>query len=181
MTAIGLRKAILEDAAALGALHVASWRETYAGILPGEMLAELSADERGARWADILAAPDRIGCAAVIVAEEDRTMIGFGACGRQHDQALVDAGFSGEFGALYVLRSHQGRGIGRSLMSAKAKALSTAGHIAASLWVLRENRRARVFYNRLGGTVVGEKMDRMCGTLLVEDAYGWRDLSALTG
>lgn len=176
-----LRKAILEDAETLGALHVASWHETYAGIIPAEMLTEHSVGERAAMWRRILAAPSEFGCAAVIVAEYDGKVIGFGACGQQRDQALIDAGFSGEFGAIYVRRSHQGQGFGRLLMAAMAKELSAAGHVAASLWVLRKNASARAFYAKLGGVIVGERIDERPRATLVEDAYGWRDLSPLVG
>jgi len=34
-----LRKATQTDAATLAALYIASWHETYTGIIPGEMLA----------------------------------------------------------------------------------------------------------------------------------------------
>jgi len=177
--AVALRKATLDDAEVIGALHVASWRESYAGIVPDEMLAGLSARERAAMWSKALAA--QFGGRAVIVAEDDRQVIGFGSCGRQRDQTLTNAGFSGEFRAIYILRSHQGQGVGRSLMAAMAKELPAAGHTAASLWVLRENKPARAFYDKMGGIVVGEKIEDWPGALLVEDAYGWRDLSVLTG
>jgi hypothetical protein len=57
-----------------------------------------------------------------------------------------------------------------------SKELHAAGHAAASLWVLRENERARAFYERLSGVVVGEKKEKAAHGVLVERAYGWRDL-----
>jgi GNAT superfamily N-acetyltransferase len=117
----------------------------------------------------------------VFVAEDGGRAIGFGSCGPQRNEALTRAGFGGEFGAIYVLRSHQGRGVGRSIMAALARALSAEGHGAAALWVLRDNAPARRFYERLGGIVVGEQIDEQPGATLVEDGYGWRDLSILTG
>lgn len=176
-----LRKANEADAAALGALHVASWHETYTGILPKDLLAGLSSEARGAMWRDILLQPDTFGCIGVLVAEHAGSMIGFGACGRQRDQTLDAAKFTGEFSAIYVLRSHQGRGIGRAIMAAMAAALLAAGHSAASLWVLRQNDRARRFYAGLDGIVVGERKDEQPNVTLTEDAYGWRDLMSLVG
>jgi ribosomal protein S18 acetylase RimI-like enzyme len=181
VTIVSLRKATQEDAETLGALHVVSWQETYPGILPEGMLASLTVDDRIAMWRRILTTPDDFGCAVVIVAETGGSAIGFGACGKQRDQDLIDAGFSGEFGAIYVLRSHQRRGVGRSLMVSLSKELSAAGHKAASLWVLRGNDPARAFYDRMGGLIVGERIDEMLGATLTEDAYGWRDLSPLVG
>jgi hypothetical protein len=51
---IGFRQAEPSDAAALGALHVSTWREAYAGILPDYVLNGLSADARAAMWSEIL-------------------------------------------------------------------------------------------------------------------------------
>ncbi|CAN5345369.1 GNAT family N-acetyltransferase [soil metagenome] len=181
MNGIRLRAAILNDAAALGAMHVASWRETYRGILPDEMLADLSVDSRTAMWTTILGNRDAFGDTAVLVAQDSDDIVGFGSCGRQRDVGLADAGFGGEIGAIYVQRSHQHRGIGRAIMSAMAQALSALGQDAASLWVLRENFPARAFYEGLGGEIVGEKSDELPNVTLVELAYGWRDLAALVG
>lgn len=179
MADVTLRKAAPKDAVALGALHVASWHETYTGIFPDEMLAGLSVDARTAMWDKILGAPDEFGCAAVFVAEDNGCVIGFGSCGQQQEDALRDKGFSGEFSEIYVLRSHQGRGVGRSIITAMSNELSTVGHIAACLWVLRQNAPARAFYERLGGIVVDEKIDERSNAPFIEDAYGWRDLSSL--
>jgi ribosomal protein S18 acetylase RimI-like enzyme len=179
MAAVTVRKANQADAEALGAVHVASWHETYAGIVPDEMLARLSVDARRAMWRQVLGAPDEFGCVAVLVAEDGKHVIGFGSCGEQRDDALAGQGFTGEFGAIYVLRSHQGRGTGRSLIAAMANELSAVGHTSASLWVLRQNAPARAFYERLGGVIVAERTDKQLDATLVEDAYGWRDSSCL--
>ena len=92
MAAVPLRKATYADAAALGALHVISWQETYTGLVPDEMLAGLSVDARTAMWSKILDAPDDFGCAAVFIADDNKRVVGFGSCGRQRDNALIDKG-----------------------------------------------------------------------------------------
>src|SRR3954463_13364041 len=123
-----LRTATPSDAPALGALHVASWRETYAGILPDDMLASLSADARAEMWAQIITDPAANAGMAVWLAEDREHLVGFGACGEQRDEALAGSGFSGEIGAIYILRSHQHLGIGRSIMSRLAQVLLERGH-----------------------------------------------------
>lgn len=57
MDEMTLRKANQADATTLGALHVASWHETYTGIVPGEILAGLSVDARAEMWSKILSSP----------------------------------------------------------------------------------------------------------------------------
>ena len=178
MGAIAFRSAVPSDAAALGAVHVASWRETYAGILPDEMLANLSADARAAMWADVVSDPRANFGTRVYVAQDETRLVGFGSCGKQRDEGLAGSGYGGEFGALYVLRSHQQLGIGRSIMGLMARALIERDCRGAALWVLRENLVARSFYERLGGTIVAEK-EAMSDTNQVEVSYGWSNLSAL--
>ena len=64
-------------------------------------------------------------------------------------------------------------------MSLLAQAHLKADRRGACLWVLRENRAARSFYERLGGTVVGERTEEAPDAILVETDYGWRDLMVL--
>ena len=173
------RRATIDDAGQLGAVHVASWRETYTGILPDDMLAGLSVEARSAMWAKILGNPSAFAETAVYVIEDDASIVGFGACGRQRDPHLKELGFDAEISAIYVLRSQQRRGVGRALMGEMARDIRTRGNEAAALWVLRENAAAREFYRRLGGEVVAEKEDRRENVNLVEVAYGWRELPVL--
>ena len=179
MSAVGLRPAVLADAAAIGAVHVESWRDTYPGLLPDEMLAELSVERWAAMWEELLGDPGTAENMAIFVAENEGRIVGIGGCGPQRDEALAKSGFTGEFGMIYVLRSHQGRGLGRSIMASLARSLVKLGHEKASLWVFRENEGARRFYERLGGVIVGEKAGERSGTVLVDLAYGWSDLSGL--
>lgn len=179
MDAISFREAKLGDLAALGELHVASWRESYAGLLPDSLLDGLSAEARSAMWSAVLSDPEAFGGTTVFVAESAGEIVGFGTCGSQRDEAQKGEGFDGEIGALYVLRSHQRAGVGHALMRLMSRKLLDEGHRAAALWVLRENLPARAFYERLGGVVVGERTDEESGAVMVEVAYGWSDLSVL--
>ena len=176
---VTIREATLTDAHALGVLHVDSWIETYTGLVPVELLAALTVEARTVMWSEILGDPNRLGCGAVLLAEDNGLTIGLGSCGRQQHAVFATAGFSGEISAIYVLRSHQSRGVGRSLMAVMARALLAHDHFSATLWVLRENAPARRFYEALGGEIVGEKVDERPNARLIELAYGWRDLSRL--
>ncbi|MCH7961702.1 MAG: GNAT family N-acetyltransferase, partial [Planctomycetes bacterium] len=50
MQGTSIRPARVEDAAAIGPVHVESWRSTYAGLLPERMLLKLSNAEHESRW-----------------------------------------------------------------------------------------------------------------------------------
>ncbi|RVT95669.1 GNAT family N-acetyltransferase [Rhodovarius crocodyli] len=174
-----LRQAVPGDAEALGILHVAAWRETYAGLLPDALLAGLSARQRGAMWAGMLGDPAAHNMIEAFVAEDAGALVGFASWCRQRDVGLRQLGFGGEIGAIYLLRSHQAQGLGRALMRLLAQAMAARAIPAAALWVLRENTGARAFYETLGGEPVAERQERHAGALLTEIAYGWRDPGGL--
>jgi GNAT superfamily N-acetyltransferase len=174
-----IRLATPEDAPALGSMHVASWRETYAGLLPDTMLSSLSIEARAAAWVQIMREPATAGATVIYLAEHEGTIIGFGSCGAQRTEGLKDKGYDGEVSAIYVLREFQKRGIGTHLFRAISSHLTRSGICAAALWVLRDNLSARRFYARLGGKVIAGREDIRDGTVLVELAYGWPDLKEL--
>jgi len=169
---IRFRHATPPDADALGHAHVEAWRESYAGLVPDAVLAALDPRARAALWRDVLAKGG-----AVHLAERDGAVIGFASGGPQRDTSLP---YSGEIGALYVLRSAQRQGVGRALMSVVASDLLARGHVAATLWVLEGNGSARRFYEALGGREIARREELRDGFSAVGIAYGWADLTALT-
>jgi ribosomal protein S18 acetylase RimI-like enzyme len=174
-----IRMAVPQDAAELGKMHIASWRETYPGILPDAMLSALSVEGRTAMWERILRDPEKADSTVVHLVEHGNTIMGFGSCGSQRLETLKEKGYAGEIGAIYVLRAFQRQGVGARLMSTMALDLTSRGFNAASLWVLRENAVARAFYERLGGQVVDEREDVRKEATLAEVAYGWANLKTL--
>jgi hypothetical protein len=98
MTAVDqvtIRVATLADARDLAGMHVASWHEAYAGILPAEMLASLSVDGRAAMWAQIMGEPATSGSTVVYVAELENRIVGFGSCGAQRTESLKGRAYDG--------------------------------------------------------------------------------------
>ncbi|MGO9817814.1 MAG: N-acetyltransferase family protein [Acidocella sp.] len=172
MTAVSLRMAVPEDAQQLGAVHVASWRESYAGLLPEGMLATLSAERRAATWSTMRGNKHFLASSSVWVAAEGSLIVGFASCGAQRDQSLRDQGFDAEFNAIYILRSHQGTGLGWALMRAMAATLREQACRAAALWILTKNKNARCLYERQGGILIAEKEVARPQAILVEVAYG---------
>ena len=191
MDEVAIRRAQAGDAAAIAAVHVAAWRETYAGLVPERMLSAFAVAERTRRWHRILTAPDPSLETAVLVAvARDRGIVGFGSCGRQPMADLVADGFAGEFSALYLLAAQQRQGVGRRLMGLMAQDLLARELRGAALWVLRDNEPARRFYEALGAKVVSQRVEtvdehigggraRPPDDKLHEVAYGWPDLSVL--
>lgn len=174
-----IRVATLDDANALAGMHVASWRETYTGLLPDKLLSSLSVEARAAVWVKIMQEPVTEYSTVVYLAEHAGSIVGFGSCGAQRTESLRGKGYDGEISAIYVLREFQKRSIGRHLFSAMTSDLKRRAFNAAALWVLRDNLSARRFYERYGAEVVAEREDLRDGAVLLELAYGWLDLRDL--
>jgi GNAT superfamily N-acetyltransferase len=141
-----IRPARPGDAAALGAMHAASWAETYAGLLPAALVAEMSDPvRRAAAWAAMLAAsrlPD-----GTWVAEEAGKILGFVDACPSRDPAL---GTAGEIAGLYLLKAAQGRGLATALLQAGFGALRAAGYRDAGAWAMVGNTPAERFYAARG-------------------------------
>lgn len=165
-----IRRATREDAEAIAAVHVESWKTTYAGIVPDEYLASLDAGERVGMWRGWLSSPGLF----IFVAEDGVGIIGFVGGGRVREAI---SGFAAELYALYVLREHQGRGAGRQLTFALVDRLRREGFESMLVWVLRENP-AVSFYIHLGGMQIASKSIEIGGASLEESAFGWPSLEA---
>lgn len=145
-------EARLRDADGIGVVHVASWRETYAGILPDDFLQSLSAQQRASMWRGVLSERKVTEPWSIFVAENEREIVGFAACGKQRDQSLLERGFDCELGAIYVLQIHQREGIGSTLMRLMAQRLISDGYQAGTLWVLDRNACAVLLRTTWGRT-----------------------------
>lgn len=169
-----IRAARPEDARAIARIHVAVWQSAYRGLLPDELLEELSVDQREALWADILTT--HAATHPVLVAED----FGIGLCGFGNAGPLREhiAGYTGEFKTLYLLPAYQRRGIGRRILGGLAAALVERGHGGAVAWVL-EGNPACGFYEVMGGTPCGRRVEAVEEATWEDVGYGWPDLGVL--
>jgi ribosomal protein S18 acetylase RimI-like enzyme len=169
-----IRRAMLEDVTGIARVHVASWRESYRGIVPDDFLNNLSLDRRIAQWNESLSnSQDQYH--RVFVADVNGEISGFAGYGRERD---ADPIYLGELYAIYILKSAQQKGIGRRLVSVVASDLIAQGITSMLVWVLADNP-ARGFYERLGGLYLREKPIEIGGRNLIEVAYGWKDIYPL--
>ncbi len=174
---IRIRRATGDDSAGIAEVQVNSFRTAYAGILPPTYLASFTCEEQAADWrAWIREHPTDLVSVAV---DPDDKVIGY-ALARPGAEAAT--GYASELIALHVRRSHQGRGVGRHLLSVAAGALREAGCTSIMLWTLGPNP-ARAWYERLGGRLLAEKPwdgNEDFGLAVIEVAYGWPDIDALS-
>jgi GNAT superfamily N-acetyltransferase len=136
-----VRRARLEDAAAIAEVHVRTWQAAYEHVFGAERLAgiDLAAREGLARRF----ATD--GSYDAFVADDDGRVVGFAASGEpDHGEAAR------ELFAIYVLPDAWGSEAAAGLMRATLDAMRRRGAADAILWVLADNPRARRFYEREG-------------------------------
>lgn len=181
MTTLSIRRAGIADIPEMARIHIAAWRESYAGWMPADVLANLDPDDWEMRWRTQMSAAAVDPAHAVFLAlDETGEPAGFGACRRQTSQKLLPLGYDGEIVSLYLLRRIQGQGAGRRLVGEIASHLLSHGCEACGFWVFRDSARARGFYENLGASPTGiEGVWEIFGMVLPDIAYGWKDLRPL--
>lgn len=166
MGTVEIRRAVESDAATIADVHVRSWKAAYAGLVPADYLAGLSADDRVPVWRQVLFETDWPAKGGLVLVEGG-AVVGFAwVCPSRDADALADMG---ELGAIYLLPEAWGRGGGRLLMEEAFRRLRDARFRAATLWVLRANDRARAFYEAGGWSADGaERTEERPGVSLDE-------------
>jgi GNAT superfamily N-acetyltransferase len=163
MNQIYIRRATPQDAASLATVEIATWRAAYQGLMPDAFLTGLSHEEKTEGWRRNLLKHGASGRKRVLVAVSDMVAIGFVRVGYEEDDhavALVTL--------LYVLPEHWRRGVGAALMRAAMDELRDLGMREAILWVLRDNLRARAFYEGLGWREDGQRTTENYGGVELE-------------
>ncbi|WP_020661817.1 GNAT family N-acetyltransferase [Amycolatopsis benzoatilytica] len=163
-----VRRATLEDAAAIAAVHVSSWQAAYSGLMPDEFLSGLSVPARTESWAENLANPSLPHTVLVASEAGSGETAGFAVFGPGRDDDTTPE--TGELSAIYLLPAQWGNGLGRALHEECVRGLA-ARFETATLWVLSANERARKFYERAGWVSDGRtKVETMAeGTVPIEE------------
>ena len=117
-------------------VHWRAWHEAYAGIVAQDYLDNLTlerCEKMAFSWTD-----------STIVAKDGETVVGFVSWGDRGEEAPG----IGEIFAMYVASEYYGTGVAQRLMEAGLEQLR--GYPTVCLWVLKENSRARRFYEKCG-------------------------------
>jgi RimJ/RimL family protein N-acetyltransferase len=160
VTTIVIRPVRHEDARALADVHASTWEEAYRGLVPDELIDERSVEERERLWHEMLDRGDSVHHAG----EVDGVVAGFVSIGPTREP---DRPSWGELYAIYVRKAYWGSGLAVELMLAGEQALRELGYSHATLWVLRDNPRARAFYEKQGWRLDGSEKDFAAGVVEV--------------
>lgn len=165
------RLAMPEDAHAIAVISVDAWREAYAHILPAELLAGLSYDEREER------ARIRLGERAdTWVVERHGSVVGFAIAGKtRYPEVPTD----GELSAIYVHPTAYRQGVGSELVCAAATALRNDDFASMCVFCFRDNARVRSFYESLGAAYYNDSSFELAGVRYADVSYIWRSLDDL--
>jgi len=137
-----IRQPSAADAPRIAELQVATWRETYAHLLPEGFFDDAHIRGRHEMWNQILGeAHDEL---TVRIAERDGELIGWAMVGPSFGAEDQDLPRDRQVYSIYVSRSQHGTGVGQALLDA------ALGAAPAVLWVAKENPRAIAFYLRNG-------------------------------
>jgi GNAT superfamily N-acetyltransferase len=136
------------DAETIGHVHVRAWQATYSEVMPAAFLAAMDPAARAEQWRAIVERRDPRH--AQLVADIDGVPVGFSAFGPARGDE-----HRGEVYAINVDPDWVERGVGQPLFSAAVAALTDFGFTELVLWVVRENARARRFYERNGWVADG--------------------------
>jgi len=173
-----IRLAGVGDLSGMARVHVETWKTTYRGIVSDERLDRLTVENDIAGGFGSWLKEPPPGVAQFVAVEARGEVVGF-ALGCPPREA--GSGFTGELGAIYILKAHQGRGVGTALVGEVARHLLRLGRTSMIVWVLEQNPYRR-FYERLGGVIVRKRTgeSRIAGAPLPEISYGWSDIRGLS-
>ena len=166
---IQYREGAIHDATVVAEVLVASWKESFAGIVPDEFLEKLTVEELAKRFRDRFAG----NFYKMFVAETSgKRIVGFADVGPpRHDVGPYDA----ELHSIFLLHEVQGKGVGRELFQRVKEFVISQGKTSMYLLGL-EVSPYRPFYEKMGGQVVAKHKVTLEGIDFDALAYGWERL-----
>lgn len=156
-----IRYANISDAKTLAEIHSRSWKVAYKGIVPDEVLENITVEKREKYFEKALIN----GWEEDAIIYKDNKAVGLICIGKSRDADKTDS--CGEVWGIYLLPEYWNKGIGSELFNWGLNELKRKKYNEVTLWVLEKNINARKFYEKVGfkhdGTVkkiiLGEKLN----------------------
>jgi GNAT superfamily N-acetyltransferase len=170
MSRFAVRHATLDDAAGIARAQLDSWRSSYRGILPDDVLDRLDL----ARWTDtrrrIAREQHLLQLVAYDVTHGD--IVGFCDAGPSRRNSAM----AGEVYALYLVQHAKRHGMGTEMLDHAISWLRAQGRPSMIIWVLEQNHHARRFYEARGGQLGTTFQSHVHGFPVLERSYVWQHL-----
>ena len=138
----------IDDAEAVTDVLIRTWQIAYRGIVSDDVLdhqdRDMLIERRKRQYKDY------------IVAEVDGRVVGY--CWYVNDNSFSQelSDIDSEIVAIYVLPEMERKGVGRKMFSFAVEDLKMQNREKMVIWCLKENNSGRAFYEKMGGTVIGE-------------------------
>ncbi|MDQ3904927.1 MAG: GNAT family N-acetyltransferase [Actinomycetota bacterium] len=153
MGVTAVRRATVQDAPTLAALHRVTWRAAYSALLPPGTLDELDTPQLEQAWAATVE-----GGVTVLIATEGADPVGFVVAGPAPEDDVAaadgtmppDAAHTVLVSTLLVEPRWARRGHGGRLLAAAATVLREAGAARGIAWVPAEDPASLNFYRHAG-------------------------------
>ncbi|SFX70622.1 GNAT family N-acetyltransferase [Streptomyces atratus] len=169
-TGIHVRDMTVDDCEAVTRLRVRGWQAAYAGLVSRSYLDDMDltvAEDAERRRASFTGGSTIVN---VVAERPGLGVIGWACYGPYRENGRPPA--RGELYALYVTPEQIGTGAGRALTAEVLARAAADGFPDLALWVLKENARARRFYERAGFCPDGaEESFEADGALVPEVRY----------
>lgn len=143
-----VRKNKLEDQEQMAHIKIDGWRTAYDKIVSSKYLHELDYESQTARYIASFEEYKDL----VLVAVKDNEVLGY-SCFKYENEK-----YDSELISLYIKPGNTGKGIGTRLFKETTKLLYENNKKNMIVWCFKDNKKARKFYEDLGGVVVEEKI-----------------------
>jgi GNAT superfamily N-acetyltransferase len=167
MTRFGVREAKVGDAEAIARAHTLSWRDSYRGILPDNVLDRIDVGQRADSRRRILQNAKVLTLVAYDLTHGD--IVGLCDAG----PARRYAPYAGEVYALYLVQHAKMHGLGREMLERCQGWFAAADKRSMIIWVLENNVHARRFYEAMGGRTGATFRSTVGGFPVTEVSYVW--------
>ncbi len=162
---MNIRKATVDDVKDISRIYALSWKTAYVGMVPQDFLDAI--DDH--RWVDKFRQDIGDGTLSALMVCDGDITVGCAAFGASREEKMPGWG---EIVSIYLRPDYFGKGYGEALLKETVAALREQGHERIFLWVLRDNSRARRFYEKHGFVCSGEESTlEIMGEKLVDVRY----------
>jgi L-amino acid N-acyltransferase YncA len=172
-----IRKALLSDVEQIAYVHINCWRTSYRTIVPDEFLdKKLSLERSMKNWENTL--KNYSDSIFLVVENYSGKVIGFCSGGKNREIEKTPQ-FVGELMAIYILEKYQKKGVGTKLVKEFVNELLDKD-IHNMIICALEKSEYKIFYEKLGGQHVDEKIIEIGRKKLSVVAYGFEDIKKLS-
>lgn len=138
-----IKNATIDNVKEISKIHSLSWKAAYKNIIPENYLKNLKDDFWVEHFTYII---NRCANKVKLIYKND-ILIGCISYGKSKDERF---NMYGEIFSMYILPEYFGMGYGKKLLTNSLSDLKNLGYSKVMLWVLKDNRDARSFYEKNG-------------------------------